>query len=409
MTARTFAGLAVSGAVALAGWGAAGLGTFNAAPIENTAASTTEPKPTTPPEPADVTAAIPVVTAAPVSAAAPSDASPPAPASVLAPVTSVAEVPAPVTSPAEVPAAAPAMSEPAATPPPDAGMQLASVAPSAPVDDAPKPPVQATEPAQSCATDACIDAYLWSLYERTPKIDTNKVTERVKVTVKRKGKARTVTQTVTSYVVGDFTWKDPAAAQRAGLSLMAYVIGGMDRAFRHRLYGALRAMDDAGLMPGITSGFRDDYRQTIAAGNKAAPDRSYHGGSMRGGYGHGLAADIVSVKGENRMERYASSEELWKWVDAHGKEVGIGRPYLDRDPPHVGPIDGTEYIVKRGLAAAQKRAAQTKAADKARSKTTKPPAAHADAGATKHASPAHAIAAKLAKLSTPQKRPAVAR
>jgi hypothetical protein len=27
-------------------------------------------------------------------------------------------------------------------------------------------------------------------------------------------------------------------------------------------------------------------------------------------------------------------------MDAHGKEFGIGRPYLDRDPPHVAPIDG---------------------------------------------------------------------
>ena len=32
-------------------------------------------------------------------------------------------------------------------------------------------------------------------------------------------------------------------------------------------------------------------------GLKAATDRSYHGGSFRGGYGRGLAADVVSVKG----------------------------------------------------------------------------------------------------------------
>src|SRR5207302_6416574 len=81
----------------------------------------------------------------------------------------------------------------------------------------------------------------------------------------------------------------------------------------------------------------------IAAGNKAASDSSYHGGSRRGGYGHGLAVDLVSVKGETRIQRFASSEELWKWVDAHEKELGIGRPYLDRDPPHVAPIDGKEY------------------------------------------------------------------
>ncbi|MGC2318800.1 MAG: peptidase M15, partial [Bradyrhizobium sp.] len=57
---------------------------------------------------------------------------------------------------------------------------------------------------------------------------------------------------------------------------------------------------------------------------------------------HGLAADIVSVQGGTRDQRWASSEKLWKWVDAHGKEFGIGRPYLDRDPPHVAPVDGKE-------------------------------------------------------------------
>ena len=36
------------------------------------------------------------------------------------------------------------------------------------------------------------------------------------------------------------------------------------------------------------------------------------------------------------------------------KELGIGRPYLDRDPPHVGPIDGKEYADKRGRPKVQK-------------------------------------------------------
>jgi hypothetical protein len=111
----------------------------------------------------------------------------------------------------------------------------------------------------------------------------------------------------------------------------------------------MRAADDAGLAPGITSGFRDDYRQSIASGQKAATDRSYHGGSLRGGYGHGLAADVVSTKGETRAERRIITDLLWKWIDEHEAEYGIGRPYLDRDPPHIGPTDGKEYIVKRGV------------------------------------------------------------
>ena len=241
------------------------------------------------------------------------------------------------------------------TPPPETRVRLVSLFTSDPATEYLQPAARPVETLDEClVVEICIDEYLWSLYERTPKVDTNKVTERIKSTVKRKGKTRTVIKTITKYVVADFTWKDPIAAQRAGMSLKDYVIGGMDRGFKLKLYWALRAMDDAGLMPGITSAFRDDYRQSIASGNKAASDSSYHGGSRRGGYGHGLAVDLVSVKGETRMQRFASSQELWKWIDAHEKEFGIGRPYLDRDPPHVAPIDGKEYAAKRGRPTVQK-------------------------------------------------------
>jgi hypothetical protein len=196
--------------------------------------------------------------------------------------------------------------------------------------------------------EACIDQFLWALYQRTPKEDTIKERELRKVTVKRKGKLRTVTRSFTKLVDADFTWKDPKAAERTGMSMMDYVIGGMDRGFKLKLFRALYAAETAGLQPGITSAFRDDYRQSIASGLKAASNRSYHGGSLRGGYGHGLAADIVSVNGATRATRWVSTEALWKWVDANGRQFGIGRPYLDRDPPHVGPIEGQEYASRRG-------------------------------------------------------------
>ena len=177
----------------------------------------------------------------------------------------------------------------------------------------------------------------------------------------------------------------------------------MHHSFKLKLYRALCAMDDAGLMPGIMSGFRDDYRQSITTGLKSADDSSYHGGSRRGGYGHGLAVDIVSVRGNTREERSASSDELWQWIDAHDKQLGIGRPYRDRDPPHVGPIDGTEYIVKRGMANAHKRAAQAKKAEKKvekpRSDTKTQVAVRPDSAATKHANPANS-----SKLSSLPKR-----
>src|SRR5205823_13237266 len=146
----------------------------------------------------------------------------------------------------------------------------------------------------------------------------------------------------------DFTWKDPKAAEKAGMPMMDYVIGGMDRGFKQKLFNLLRAAEQAGLSPGITSAFRDDYRQSIATGLKAATDRSYHGGSFRGGYGRGLAADVVSVKGESRAQRWVSTEKLWKWIDERGKEFGIGRPYLDRDPPHLAPINGQVYAFRCG-------------------------------------------------------------
>ena len=208
--------------------------------------------------------------------------------------------------------------------------------------------------------DSCVDHYLWALYERAPKVDTIKIHERRKVTVKKKGKAVTLTRTATKSVNEDFTWKDSKAAEKAGMPMMDYVIGGMDRSFKLKLFYMLRAAEQAGLSPGITSAFRDDYRQSIASGLKAATDRSYHGGSFRGGYGHGLAADAVSVKGATREQRWISTENLWKWIDAHEHEFGIGRPYLDKDPPHLGPIEGREYAAHRGKTKAQHAVSDTK-------------------------------------------------
>jgi hypothetical protein len=208
--------------------------------------------------------------------------------------------------------------------------------------------IGSTEVLDECfVVEVCIDRYLWALYQRTPKEDSVKEQEQRKVTVKRKGKLVTVTKTFTKLVDEDFSWKDPKAAEKVDMPLVDYVIGGMDRDFKLKLFHMLHAAEEAGLSPGITSAFRDDYRQSIATGLKAANERSYHGGSLRGGYGHGLAADIVSVNGATRAQRLTSTETLWKWVDAHGKEFGIGRPYLGRDPPHVGPIDGKEYANHR--------------------------------------------------------------
>ena len=221
--------------------------------------------------------------------------------------------------------------------------------------------VSATEASDECfVMDICVDRYLWELYQRAPKQDTIRVPEQRQVAIKRKRKLVMVTRTFYRSVDEDFAWKDRKASDKAGLPMEDYVIGGMDRDFKLKLFYTLHAAEAAGLAPGITSAFRDDYRQSIASGLKAASNRSYHGGSLRGGYGHGLAADIVSTKGATRAERWTTTEVLWKWIDAHGKEFGVGRPYLSYDPPHVGPVDGQEYVSRRGGDATRQAYAATK-------------------------------------------------
>jgi hypothetical protein len=250
---------------------------------------------------------------------------------VTATITSVAEMVEPNRDPPKMDA--PAASEAVRSEPVLAALE-------APAEDPPKPSLDgttqsntgpkiedvydaagSTEIVDECLIiDICVDRYLWQLYQRTPKEDSVRESTQRKVTVRKKGKLITVTRTTTIVIDEDFAWKDPKAAKNAGKSLPDYVIGGVDRDFKLKLFQMLRTADQAGLAPGITSAFRDDYRQSIASGLKAADNRSYHGGSLRGGYGHGLAADIVSTRGATRKERLSYSENLWKWVDDHGNE-----------------------------------------------------------------------------------------
>jgi hypothetical protein len=164
--------------------------------------------------------------------------------------------------------------------------------------------VETTPPKRSAASISDpVDRYLWEVYQRKP---------------------------VKSDSTGDFTWKDPAAAKRLGLSLKAYVIGGMDADFREQLYHAGHAMDASGIRWSMLSAFRDDYRQRLAAGFKAHGGNSQHGGSnATGGYGHGRAIDITSAEGD--------SGAIWRWIDAHGAKFGLRRPMPSADPAHVQP------------------------------------------------------------------------
>jgi hypothetical protein len=147
-----------------------------------------------------------------------------------------------------------------------------------------------------------VSQYLWEVYQRLPS--------------KKDGS-------------GDFTWKDPAAAKRVGMSLPKYVISGMDPDFREQLYHAGKAMDAAGVPWAILSAFRDDYRQHIASGIKASGGNSLHGGSRRtGGYGHGQAVDMAAADG-------TEMSDVWRWIDAHGAKYGLYRPMPGYDPAHI--------------------------------------------------------------------------
>jgi len=166
------------------------------------------------------------------------------------------------------------------------------------------PPVlapQAPPPKRAKGPMEEVDEYLWQVYQRVP--------------VKKDGS-------------GDFSWKDPAAAKRMGMSMPSYVVGGMDPDFREQLYHAGKAMDAAGLRWSMLSAFRDDYRQHLASGLKAGDSNSLHGGKARtGGYGHGQATDITGADGQESA--------VWRWIDRNGAKFGLSRPMPGADPAHV--------------------------------------------------------------------------
>jgi len=188
--------------------------------------------------------------------------------------------------------------------------------------------------------------YLWRSTNGRPRKTPSRCLIRGKVTVRKKGRTVTVTRSFTKLVDEDFTWKD----RRRRKSRHA------DDGLCHRGHGselqaealscAFRAAD-AGLSPGIPARSAMttsvDRKRPEGGDGQVIPWRE-----LPWRLCHGLAADIVSVKGATRAERWTATESLWKWIDAHGNEFGIGRPYLDRDPPHLAPTDGKEYAAHRG-------------------------------------------------------------
>ena len=182
-------------------------------------------------------------------------------------------------------------------------------------------------------TAEVVDETLFWLYLRADKVDKFPIRTFVKnPKAKDKSKGHWVT---VGWRDAPYGSKDSEAADRLGMGLKEYEVGGAKTEFKLRVYCHTAAAIAAGHQVVVTSLFRDDYRQRIAEGIKSADNASFHGGSKRGGYGNGVAVDL-SVNGS-----WSEKEAFWKWSDAH-REYGLVRVYGSGDPPHFVPSDGQE-------------------------------------------------------------------
>src|SRR5271166_4307556 len=145
MRPRRLSVAAVCGMVVVAGWVAAGLGGLGSPGIENTGAPIEDSRATS------VTAHAEHVDALQTTAMGEDG------VSVADMGSGGAALPGP--RPMRRPAALPGL--------------FAAVSPAEPVQNDAKPAVSSFEARDACLEpDVCIDEYLWSLYERTPKVDT---------------------------------------------------------------------------------------------------------------------------------------------------------------------------------------------------------------------------------------------
>jgi hypothetical protein len=92
----------------------------------------------------------------------------------------------------------------------------------------------------------------------------------------------------------------------------------------------------------MTSGFRDDFRQSIASGYKARTGFSQHGGSqVTGGYGHGMAVDVP--------------QEIAGYIAQRRNRFGLVQRMPGADPFHIQPERSDRF---RDLAATSRAAMQ---------------------------------------------------
>jgi hypothetical protein len=156
---------------------------------------------------------------------------------------------------------------------------------------------------------------------------------------------------------GDFSWKDAAAATRSVRTVCDYAINGMHPDLREILYALGRTFDGAGINWSFLSAFRDDFRQSIAAGFKASACGSLHGGSCRTkGWGDGRAADlwIADLRGYPAED----ASLLLDLIDRVGPSSGLARPMPQADPAHV-QVGGDWQVIGKRLREARVRGEAT--------------------------------------------------
>jgi hypothetical protein len=146
-----------------------------------------------------------------------------------------------------------------------------------------------------------------------------------------------------------FGHKDELAAKRLGMTLREYALRLSDEL---AISGArmIAAMAADGLHVGITSIYRDPWRQALATGRKANTYSSYHGSRPELG-GKSAALDLSCFSNDgDRAAQLRCNPQVYAWVERHGKTFNICRPYGDRDAPHVGLCTDKEYLSMRGKA-----------------------------------------------------------
>ncbi len=148
---------------------------------------------------------------------------------------------------------------------------------------------------------------------------------------------------------GDFFEKDIIAAEKMGMELCEYSIGGLIAKNRPSLAEMLRAVEEeTGVEPGITACFRDDKYRPRAEGKANDPRDSFHGGTnVTKGYGDGEACDIVGLA-HNRRERDERNAVVWAWLRKNDERFGWKLIYGECDGGHVAPLKGREYYAKFG-------------------------------------------------------------